>query len=285
MAKKGVSMIELVAAALTDTGLEREVNEDSVWAEVHQTPEEEPLGLFVVCDGMGGHMGGEFASYWAVEAIKSELADLFLSKDPRATVVLTNDDVEAVRAGTFKPRKPAEIDTEARVRAALQKANHVVYQYARHKPQQAADAGTTVTMAVVVGERAVIANVGDSRTYLLRDNQLRQISKDHSLVGTLVAEGAILPDEIYTHPQRNVIFRFLGQQGLVQPDIFYETLQPGDYLLLCSDGLWEMVRNDRLTIHLVKDSKDPMHACEELVESANMAGGEDNISVIVVKVS
>jgi protein phosphatase len=278
-------MIKLTTAALSDPGLERDVNEDCAWAQIYQPPNKDPVGLFIVCDGMGGHMGGEFASYWAVEAIKSELADLFLSKDPRATLVLSDEDIEAVRAGAYVPRSPVETDLEQRLHAALQKANHVVHDYAKHKPERAADAGTTITLALVVGDVAVIGNAGDSRAYLLRDHQLRQITRDHSLVASLVAEGQILPDEIYTHPHRNVIYRFLGQKGQVQPDIFTEVLQPGDYLLLCSDGLWEMVRNDVLIVHLVEQAKDPVNACQELVESANLAGGEDNISVVLVQVS
>jgi len=279
-------MINLVAASLTDPGLEREENEDSVWAQVYQPPKREPLGLFVVCDGMGGHMGGKFASYWAVEAIKLEFADLFVSKDPRATLVLTEQDIKDARAGKLiTPPKPPEPKVEERVWSAIQKANNVVYDYAKHKPKQAANAGTTVTLAGVYGSHAIIANAGDSRAYLLRDHELIRVTRDHSLVANLVMEGLILPDDIYTHPQRNVIYRFLGQKGLVNPDIFHEELRPGDFLLLCSDGLWEMVRSEELLLYLVEEAKDPALACEVLVDAANAAGGEDNISVVILKVS
>jgi len=278
-------MVNLEAASLTDTGLIRGENEDSVWEQVFKNSERDPLGLFIVCDGMGGHMGGKFASYWAVEAIKHEFGDLFQVKDPRATVVLSNEDIERVRAGEmiYPGTKPPDI--EAITQMAVQKANSVVYDFARHKPKQAANAGTTVTMAFCLGNQVVIANVGDSRTYLLRNHYLRQISVDHSLVATLVADGQITSDEIYAHPQRNVIYRYVGHDQIVMPDIFHETVKSGDFLLLCSDGLWEMVRSDDLVISLIETASSPMQACQDLVEAANQAGGEDNIGVVVVAVS
>jgi protein phosphatase len=278
-------MINLAAASLTDTGRIRELNEDSVWTQIYHTSRKEPIGLFIVCDGMGGHLGGEIASHWAVEAIRRELADLFIPRDPRATVVLSDEDVRAVRAGKRVAPNLVRIDVEARTRTAIQKANNVIYEYARRKPEQAGNAGTTLTLAVIHGKQCVIANIGDSRTYLLRDHELRQITNDHSLVATMVEAGQILPDEIYSHPQRNVIYRFLGQKGLVNPDIFHEPLQPGDYLLLCSDGLWEMVRSDQFVGQIIELMNDPLHACRALVEAANEAGGEDNISVVVVQVT
>ena len=276
-------MINLTASALTDVGKVREINEDSVWTQVYHTSSKQPIGLFIVCDGMGGHLGGEFASYWAVEAIKRELADLFVPKDPRATVVLSEEDVQAVREGKLITPKLVGIDIELRVRTAVQKANNVVYEFANRKPEKAGNAGTTLSMAVVYGDQVVVANVGDSRTYLLRDHELAPITKDHSLVANLVENGQILADEIYTHPQRNVIYRFLGQKGLIQPDIYHETLQPGDYLMLCSDGLWEMVRSEQLAVQLIELTSEPAHACRALVEAANEAGGEDNIGVVVVQ--
>jgi PPM family protein phosphatase len=278
-------MINLVAASLTNTGLEREENEDAAWVQVYQPPNREPIGLFIVCDGMGGHMGGKFASYWATEAIKLEFSEMFVSKDPRATVVLTEKDIEAVRSGKAISFEKTEPTLNECVKRAIQKANTVVYEYATHKPSKAANAGTTVTMAVVRGNRAVIANAGDSRTYLIRNHELRQISNDHSVVANMVADGQILPDEVYTHPQRNVIFRFLGQKGMAHIDLFHENLKPGDHLFLCSDGLWEMVRDSRFIVQAIEEASDPLEACKKLVDAANAAGGEDNITVVVVRVS
>ncbi|MFM8319358.1 MAG: PP2C family protein-serine/threonine phosphatase [Chloroflexota bacterium] len=278
--------VRLEAACLTDTGMLREENEDSAWAQLYTPAERDPLGLFIVCDGMGGHMGGKYASYWAVEAIKQEFAELFVAKDPRATLILSSEDIKRAQAGLLvTPQPPPAPDLEQLTQSAVQKANHVVHQYAQHKPATAANAGTTVTMAVVSGAQAVIANAGDSRTYLLRNHELRQLSRDHSLVAHLVAEGVILPTDLYTHPQRNVIYRYLGEQGDVLPDLYRQELQPGDYLLLCSDGLWEMLRSEEQTVYLVESAPDLPAACQALVDAANKAGGEDNISVVIVKVS
>lgn len=279
-------MIQLTAASLSDTGRQREENEDYLWAQIYHPPQKEPVGLFVVCDGMGGHMGGKYASYWAVEAVRREFADLFVEKDPRATLVLTDEDIERVRAGELiTPSPPPEIDLEDLTYAAIQKANHVVYEYANHRPEKAANAGTTITLMATRGDQAVIANAGDSRLYRIREGQITQITRDHSLVASLVLEGQILPEEVYIHPQRNVIYRYLGQKGLVQPDLYHDVLQPGDVVLLCSDGLWEMVRDPKIFVELIEKACDPEEACRNLVEAANQAGGEDNISVIVVKVS
>jgi len=277
-------MIKLRAGFLTDPGQVREENEDSVWMQVISPANWGPVGLFVVCDGMGGHMGGKYASYWAVEAVKSEFGELLAARDPRATLVLSAEDVKAVRQGTYQPPKPAETDLEALAISAIQKANEVVYNYSSHKPKQAANAGTTISMVALHGTDAVIANVGDSRTYLLRDHQLVQITQDHSLVASLIATGQIMPEEIYTHPQRNMIYRFLGQRGLVQVDIFHQQLEPGDFVLLCSDGLWEMLREPSLIVEIIEQAEDPEAACQVLVDLANRAGGDDNISVVVVEV-
>jgi protein phosphatase len=138
-------------------------------------------------------------------------------------------------------------------------------------------------MAVVLGCRVVVANVGDSRTYLLRHGKLRQVTMDHSLVASLVANGHLKNAQVYDHPQRNLILRSLGQQHEIQVDIFVERLEPEDHLILCSDGLWEALRNEDLFSSLVYGSKDPHQACRLLVEAAIEAGGQDNISVVVVK--
>lgn len=278
-------MIKLEAATLTNPGCERDMNEDRAWAQVYSTSDGEAIGLFIVCDGMGGHMGGEVASHWAVETIKQELSSLFSLKDPRATVRLSEAELAAAVQGSEVTRTSVVSKIELQIRQAIQKANQVVYKYAQEKPEKAAEAGTTVTMAVVVGTRVIVANVGDSRTYRLRDHKLQQISQDHSLVASMVASGQIKPEEVFSHPQRNMIFRCLGQKRQVQVDTFFEVLQPGDFLLLCSDGLWEMVRDEEVIAHLVDAASTPQKACQILIDAANTAGGEDNIGVVVVKVS
>jgi len=271
-------MEELIASAQSDKGLLRDVNEDTVWAEVHYTDKKRPIGLFVICDGMGGHMGGKYASYWATEAIKRVFADIFFLDDPRITFILK----QRKRTDTEKNIHELSFsDLENLVLFAINKANNVVYEFAQHKPNEAGDAGTTISMLVVYDNQAIIANVGDSRTYILRDHKLQQISQDHSLVARLVATGQILPDEVYTHPYRNVIFRYIGQKDLEKVDIFHRKLQSGDYFLLCSDGLWEMIPSDEQIVQIIEKAKNPEQACKKLIETANIAGGEDNIGVVV----
>jgi protein phosphatase len=278
-------MVMLEAATATDTGREREINEDRVWAQIYQPSEGAAVGLFIVCDGIGGHLGGENASHWAVETIRRELDGLFCPPDPRGTILLSQLELESDQAGVEITRQSSMSKVENLVRQAVQRANQVVHDFAQNKPETSIDSGTTISMAVTLEHRAIVANVGDSRTYLIRSGRLRQITQDHSVVASLVASGQIKPSEIYTHPQRNLIYRSLGQKSEVQIDTFYEALRPGDYLLLCTDGLWEMVREEKTISQIITRSETLQQACRQLVEAANKAGGNDNIGVVLVKVS
>ena len=276
-------MAKLEYAALTDPGKERDLNEDRVWAQVFESSEGGATGLFIVCDGLGGHMGGEVASHWAVETLKHELSDVLIQKDPRATIRLNIADINLESEGEDSTRLSSSSKVESQVINAIQKANQVVKDVAQKRPEKAAEAGTTVSMAVVLDTRAIVANVGDSRTYLLRDHSLHQITHDHSLVASLVENGQLQPQDVYKHPQRNIIFRSLGQKRQVQVDTFWEVLEVGDYLVLCSDGLWEMVHDDQIIIEIIEKNESLNNACKKLIEAANSAGGEDNISVILAK--
>jgi len=278
-------MATLKYAAKTDPGKERELNEDNVWAQVLETSEGGPVGLFIVCDGLGGHLGGEVASHWAIETLKKELAEVFIHRDPRATVRLTETEMNEGLDESDATRLSSTSKIESQVIEALQKANYVVREVALQRPEQAADAGTTVTMAIVIGKRAIIANIGDSRTYLVRKHELRQISRDHSLVASLVENGQLKSQDIFNHPQRNVIFRSLGQNRQVQVDTFWEMLEPGDYLFLCSDGLWEMIPDEKEIVDIIEGTRSLDNACKKLVNAANSAGGVDNISVILARYS
>jgi serine/threonine protein phosphatase PrpC len=162
-------------------------------------------------------------------------------------------------------------------------ANAAIYQ--RNLQLSPSSMGTTVTAALLVGAEVYIANVGDSRTYLLRSGALRQLTKDHSLVGQMVREGIISPDEIFTHPRRNEIYRCLGVTASVEVDVFCEPLQDGDVLLLCSDGLWEMIPDAQEIVGVLSASwlsADTM--VKKLVQLALQAGGLDNIGLVVVQV-
>jgi len=277
-------MTLLQSSTCTHPGLKRELNEDRVWSQIYSDSEGEPLGLFIVCDGMGGHRGGDSASKLAVETIKHEMQPLFSPKDPRATVLLDDQSFDQTTDEEAITRPSKGKKMENAIYAAIQRANRVIYEFAKQKPNQAYDAGTTITMVVVSGKWAVIANIGDSRTYLLRDKMLQQITKDHSLVASLVERGQIQPDEIFSHPQRNLIFRSLGNKSNVEVDTYWQVLKSGDYLILCSDGLWEMVQDEKVISKIILDSKSLDDACNQLVIAANNAGGEDNIGIALVKI-
>ncbi|MDH7473055.1 MAG: protein phosphatase 2C domain-containing protein [Anaerolineae bacterium] len=275
----------LEAVARTDLGRERELNEDRAFQQVIQSSDEDAVGLFIVADGMGGHLAGEVASHWAVETIKRELADLFVPRDPRATWDLSGPELRALADRGERPRRVPLKLTEQRVRTAVEKANAAVHGYARHRPAEAMGAGSTVTMAVVEGPLAFIANVGDSRAYLVRNHQLQQITMDHSLVAGLVAAGRITLEESYDHPQAGLIYRCLGYMHTVEVDIFRQELQVGDVLLLCTDGLWEMVRDPNRIVGIIEEAPTLDRAAQWLVQAANAAGGKDNISVVLVRVT
>jgi protein phosphatase len=149
--------------------------------------------------------------------------------------------------------------------------------------REARGLGATVTAALIVEGQAFIANVGDSRTYLVRDGKIERVTRDHSLVERLVEMDQITPDEVYEHPSRNLIYRSLGAgHSEVDVDIFIERLQPGDVLLLCCDGLWEMIRDPEL-LRIITENEDVEQACDRLISTANANGGEDNITAVLVR--
>lgn len=250
--------------ALSHVGMVREINEDSLFTlslGTDQNGQGRTWGLYIVADGMGGHSAGEIASGLAIRGAVEVVLRTYLSP------TLESDAPDA-------DERLAEI-----VRKAIQQANEYVRREGRARNN---DMGTTITMALVAANRAIIGNVGDSRTYLYRDGALRRISKDHSLVMRLVEIGQISDDDIYTHPQRNAVLRSLGDKSDVEIDVFVERLAPGDALLLCSDGQWEMTRDNQM-VEIIAANDDPQAACTALIAAANAAGGEDNITAVLVQ--
>lgn len=273
----------LSVAGLTDIGRARELNEDHFYYKVVEASDEGPLGLFIVADGMGGHLAGEAASQWAVSTLKRELAPLFRPQDPSVTRRLDAELLAAVGSGVTV--RLDETELARLLEHALERANQVLLGYARKHPVEAGDMGSTLTLAVVEDERVTVAHVGDSRAYLWRRGVLQQLTEDHSVPGALLKQGRITPEEARQHPHRNVLYRCLGLKPSVQVDIYPPImLQSGDMLCLCSDGLWDMVHPvERLAAFLASEAS-PQAICRRLVDAANEGGGEDNITVVLARV-
>lgn len=277
-------MFRIQAASQTDLGKVREQNEDDCFVQV-SSGGGETSGLFIVADGMGGYKAGEVASKLAVQEIRELLNPLFAPSSAQETIALP---VLTGQEGSHSTRQLPEMREVAliheRLKQAITKANEVIVGYGKAH-REARGLGSTVTVAVILGNNAYIANVGDSRTYLLRNDVLRPITKDHSLVARLVDAGHITHDQVYDHPQRNLVYRSLGAgHSSVEVDVFYEALKPGDILLLCTDGLWEMTREAELK--RILSSGEPLESiCQQLIDAANQGGGEDNITAVVVRCS
>ncbi len=287
--------LRLTAADKSDVGKQREQNEDCAYKRI-ESSDEGDRGLFVVADGMGGYKAGEVASKLAIETISQNLDSFFKPIADQPTIKLDVSTMKespqkapvAEENGKQKTRKltetPVAFVAEEQLKTAIQQANSAIVRYGEKK-SSARGLGSTVTAALIQNNNAYIANVGDSRTYLLRGKKLAPITRDHSLVARLVESNQIDPDEIYTHPQRNLIYRSLGAgHKTVEVDIFHETLKPDDVLLLCSDGLWEMVHQPDL-LRLLSEESSPQKICDQLIDLANENGGEDNITAVVIHVN
>lgn len=237
-----------IVGAMTDVGLQRQLNEDNWgWRRLSNQ-----ATVFVVADGMGGHDGGEVASALAV-----------------STVCRIARDYEAAKSHSH----------EELVDQSFQSANNTIKDQAEAKGN---DMGTTlVGMLLDDKKQGFLGNVGDSRAYLMRDQALHQITKDHSLVAKMVERGRITPEEARHHPHSNILLRTVGTERDVEVDVFKVQFQSGDRVLLCSDGLWGEVE-DRDMESILNTYNDPRHACRELVRAAHHGGGKDNVTLIVV---
>lgn len=252
-------------AARTDQGRVRKNNQDSIYTgtfKLHGVT----ARLALVADGMGGAKAGEQASRIASEVTRAQ--------------------IERNGSGQTTPDDAAWQDL---LRTAAREANRRVYEESR-SDEDRKGMGTTLTIALIVGERLHVASVGDSRAYLLNAGGVTedgattaQLTSDHSLVARLVDIGQITAEQARTHPQRNLLYRSIGTDPSVEVDTLSEQLEPGDVVLLCSDGLVNHVRDEEIA-QIALEQLDPDRACEQLVGIANERGGRDNISVVIVRV-
>lgn len=234
--------------SITDVGMVRQVNQDYVYTT------DNPLGplpnLFVVADGMGGHQAGDYASKYTVEVLQREL------------------------------KQSHEDDVEKALVAAIKTANREIIKKASQDPHLKG-MGTTVVAATIVNQMMYFANVGDSRLYLINQGII-QLTKDHSLVEEMVRLGGIKPEEAKHHPDKNIITRAIGAKDSVDVDFYEHRLKRGDIILMCTDGLSNMVEDEEL-FHIVQGGRDIVESGTSLVETAKENGGTDNIGVVLTE--
>ncbi len=245
-----LNMNNFTFGQLTDTGILRPINEDSVLSRFYpEATEENQLGLFVVADGLGGHPDGDKASKLIVKVISDHVADQLTAAQNQPLAVLA---------------------------AAIQAANSAVR---AEYPQ----GGAAVTAVILQDNIAHIAQVGDTRAYLVTGDELEQLTVDHSLVQRLISEGKVSADYAPDDDMRSVLYRAVGQQNTLEVDTYTHTLPATARLLLCSDGLWMMVEAPRI-LEIINSEANPQEACDKLIALANHRGGKDNITAIVVNI-
>ncbi len=243
------------AVPLTHPGRQRDHNEDAFWVPLPEQPGPEAIAamgaLYVVADGMGGHLAGEVAAQMAVDLIPRHY---YADPDP---------------------------DRSAALCRAIQAANARIHQAARAHTAQT-KMGTTVVAVVIKGNQLIVAHAGDSRAYLLRQKRIRRLTEDHTWVNEQSRAGLLTPEEAANHPMRNIVTRSLGDKPDIEPTIAVGVVRPGDAILLCTDGLWDVVAEPEIARIL---STQPLRqAVQSLVQAANAAGGPDNITAVVIPV-
>jgi protein phosphatase len=253
--------VRLWIGARSDTGRVRKLNEDSMWVADYRDAFSElgvAVGAFAVADGVGGHAAGDVASQLTVDVLQQYGDEL---------------------------RRTGEIGDLPETRAWMAKAAEAANERV-HRERQAVsnDMGSTLVMALFIGNNFAVLNVGDSRAYRLGLQDIQQISIDHTLVERLVAIGQITRNEAKLHPRRNVIYRVIGGRPELEYDYFDQGLAVDEALLLCSDGLTDML-TDRVLWQIWQDAPSPQAACDRMVDEANQVGGHDNITVIIVQVT
>lgn len=248
----------LQIAALTDIGKARDHNEDSVASDAD-------LGLAVLADGMGGYRAGEVASSLAVSMLMDEI----------------RSGLEGLRPGQIDEETGFSKETLL-IKKAIEKANAAIHQQAERQPQ-CHGMGTTLVAGMFYDDRVTVAHVGDSRLYRVRDDEIQQLTVDHSLLQELIDKGFYTAEEARHSLNRNLVTRAIGIDSTVKPDLIEEAVLPGDIYLFCSDGLSDELEEQELLLTLSRYSGNLEKAAETLVQTANEKGGNDNISVIVVR--
>lgn len=236
--------------AKSDIGRERKTNEDFYYV----SKQEDKIRLFILADGMGGYNAGEVASRMAVESARD-----YIHKH-------------------FAKNKDSKEKLETLLKDAIEYANSVVYKKAQSK-ENLRGMGTTLDVCLIYNSRIYIGHVGDSRVYRIRKEFMRRLTKDHSYVQTLVDDGTITKEEAYSHPKKNMLTKALGCVETVEPDVYTKTFIKDDIILMCSDGLTNMIREEEIS-KIIKQDKEK--AIENLVKQANDNGGLDNITVVII---
>ena len=253
---------QFVIGSALSVGVERDHNEDSLYtftASLAFDVQDLFYGFYAVADGMGGHKHGEVASETAIRTISSH-------------------SIRKLYAPLFDTAGlPPEDSLQEIMLEGILNAHSTVL-------EQAPEGGTTLTAALILGDRLTIAHAGDSRAYAIHsDKRLEVLTRDHSLVQRLIEIEQITPEEAIDHPKQNQLYRHLGQSEPFEADVFQATLPLGGFLLLCSDGLWSVVADDEIS-KIIASAPNPKVACENLVDAANNGGGPDNISVILIQI-
>ncbi len=252
---------QFVVGCAQSVGRQRDHNEDALFALttlLTNGEDQTPMGLYIVADGMGGHKHGEVASGLAVRTMGNQVVNKIFKS-------LLNP----------QPSPPPESLQEI-LQDSVQEAHRVI---AKHAP----GGGTTVTALLLLGQQVTIAHVGDSRAYSVNSNGgMNVLTRDHSLVMRMIELGQLTPEEAAVHPQRNVLYRALGQGDLTMPDITSFPMPKSDYILLCSDGLWGVVPEEEM-LDCIQATPDPQVACQLLINAANEHGGPDNITAILIR--
>jgi len=251
--------LQVRASGISDVGLKREGNEDSFSTK-------DSLGLYIVADGMGGHLAGEVASRVAVEMINKSFGR-WVEEETSEDQIFGNPDRSLTKRGNY-------------ISGSIQLANRVVYEMAVEQ-EQYHGMGTTAVVLVVTPTLIIAANVGDSRIYMLRDGNIERLSKDHSIVAEQVEMGMMTEEEAETSPLRHVLTRNLGSAENVEPDIFEIEPSNNDRFILCSDGLTDLV-SDKEIREMIQNEENPEKLCRKLIEMALKRGGHDNTTVVSV---